>query len=279
MQASQERLRATNHLLILIRVDIGKGSANGNLVVPDLAEAIANQRVALVVPAVGIQADVELEDAVVVDGGGDVVLLVDLGAVEPDLEVAGAVRLPVDLEDDLVPHSRANRRKVGPGDDAAAAVGLAVVAVDITAVQLVALDPDHGGRHPVVVVTASTGAVGNELGEVVQLRALKVPRVGQTEHEAVEERVAARVAAVVDDLGVVAAGVARGEGLGHLDGSGALVDNVGDLRDSSLVLEALAVPAIELARVVKGLGGLSRWQESQDGGEEGLDSNHFLKVR
>lgn len=76
------------------------------------------------------------------------------------------------------------------------------------------------------------------------------------------------------DLGVVAVRVARGVCLGHLEGRGALEDNIGDLGDGSLVLLADKVPAIEVAIVVEASGGIDRWQDGQGGGEDGLDSNH-----
>lgn len=161
-----KKLIAINDL-VQVGVDIGKGGADRNLIVPDLAEALAASHVAIVVPAVGIQTDAELVDVVVVNGGGDAVLLVDLDAVEPDLEVTGVVGRPLDLEDDPVPLSSTDGGKVGASDDVAAAVGLAVVAIDISAVELVVLDPDHGGGHPVVATTTGTRAVGNELGNVV----------------------------------------------------------------------------------------------------------------
>lgn len=259
----------------VIGVDIGKGSANGNLIVPDLAEALATSHLVIIVPAVGIETDTELEEAVVVEGGGDAVLLVHLDAVEPDLEVAGAIGCPLNLEDDLVPLAWGDGTEVGASDDVAAAVGLAVVAVDVASVQLAVLGPDHGGGHPVIAATASTRAVGNELGKVVGL-GRRLPRIGQAEHEAVEEFITTLVALVVVDLGVVAVMV-RGAKvvLGHLESRGALVDNIGNFRDSSLSLCANEVPAVEVAIVVKGAGGAGRWQESQGGGEKGLESNHF----
>lgn len=226
-------------------------------------------------PAVGIEADAELEEAVVVESGGDVVLLVHLDVVEPDLEVAGAVGCPLDLEDDLVPLARVDGAQVGAGDDVAAAVGLAVVAVDVASVQLAVLGPDHGGGHPVIAATASAGAVGNELGKVVGL-AGSLPRVGEAEREAVEELIATLVALVVVDLGVVAV-VVRGAqvGLGHLEGRGALVDDVGNFRDGALSFVANKVEAVEVTVVVKGAGGAGRWQKSHGGGEKGPESNHF----
>lgn len=260
--------------LMQVRVDIVKGGANGDLIVPDLAEALAAGHVAIVVPAVSIQTDTELEDAVIIDGGGNVVLLVDLDTVEPDLEVTGVVGLPVDLEDDSVPHSSTDCGKVGAGDDVAAAVGLAVVAVDVAAVELVVLDPEHAGGHPVVATAAGTGAVGDELGNVVRLR-LELPVLRETESKAVELLLAADVTAVVVYLGVVAVLVAGSVGLGHLESRVALEDDVGDLGDGSLVLVADKVPAVEVAIIVEASGGAGRRQDSQDGGEDGLDSNHF----
>lgn len=179
-------------------------------------------------PAVGIEADTELEDTVVIESGGNVVLLVHLGAVEPDLEVAGAIRCPLHLEDDLVPLAWGDGAEVGASDDVAAAVGLVVVAVDVASVQLAVLGPDHGGGHPVIAATASARAVGDKLGKVVGL-ARSLPRVGEAEREAVEELIATLIALVVVDLGVVAV-VVRGAkvSLGHLEGGGALVDDIGD---------------------------------------------------
>lgn len=226
-------------------------------------------------PAVGIEADTELEEAVVVESGGDVVLLVHLDVVEPDLEVAGAIRCPLDLEDDLVPLAWVDGAQVGASDDVAAAVGLAVVAVDVASVQLAVLGPDHGGGHPVVAATASARAVGNELRKVVRLTG-SLPRVGEAEHEAVEELIATLVALVVVDLGVVAV-VVRGTKvvLGHLEGGCALVDDIGNFRDGALSFLANEIKAVEVTIVVKGAGGAGRWQKSQGGGEKGLESNHF----
>lgn len=226
-------------------------------------------------PAVGIEADAKLEEAVVIKSVGDVVLLVHLDVVEPDLEVAGAIGCPLHLEDDFVPLAWIDGAQVGTSDDVAAAVGLAVVAVDIASVQLAVLRPDHGGGHPVIAATASAGAVGNELGKVVGL-AGSLPRVGEAEREAVEELIATLVALVVVDLGVVAV-VIRGSkvGLGHLEGRGALVDDVGNFRDGALSFVANEIKAVEVAIVVKGASGAGRWQKSHGGGEKGLESNHF----
>lgn len=63
-------------------------------------------------PAVGVEADAELERPAVADVGWNIVRLGDLDAVVPQLEVARAVALPVHLQLDAVPHARRHRRQV-----------------------------------------------------------------------------------------------------------------------------------------------------------------------
>lgn len=97
--------------LPLIRVGVLELRTNSDLVEPDLAEVLgAGVAGGVVVPGVGVEADAELEGAGVADGGGEVVLLEDLGAVEPELVEAGAVAAPARLHHDPVPRPRRHRR-------------------------------------------------------------------------------------------------------------------------------------------------------------------------
>src|SRR5436190_1015239 len=74
---------AHDSALPLRRVDVGKSRAGSDLVKPNLAGALGALHAVIVVPTVGVEADVELKGAVVVDGGIEVVHLKHLGAVIP----------------------------------------------------------------------------------------------------------------------------------------------------------------------------------------------------
>lgn len=74
-------------------------------------------------PPIRIQANAELEIAAVVDGRVEVILLQHLGAVEPELVEARAVRFPAGLDLDLVPGARGDGGQVGEGLDVLRADG------------------------------------------------------------------------------------------------------------------------------------------------------------
>lgn len=233
--------------LLLIRVDIVDRGTDRDLIVPDLTEALAAlELVALVVPAVGVEADAELELVVTTNSGGHVGLVEDLLAIEPELDPARVVVGPVSLDNDLVPLAGLELADVVEGRDVAVAVVAAVDAVDDARVEVVAIDPDHGAGHPVVAAVVAARAVRDELRQVVAL-AGEIPRVRQTDHEAVRARVAALVTVVVVYLRVVAVVVVWVKRLSDLDGRVALVDNIGDLVHGALVLLADVVPAVERA--------------------------------
>lgn len=97
-------------------------------------------------PAVGVEADAELEGPAVADVGGDVVRLADLLAVEPQLEVARAVALPADLELDAVPRAGRDRRYVAEGARLLLARRADVAVLDARR-ELVAVEPDERGGH------------------------------------------------------------------------------------------------------------------------------------
>lgn len=227
----------------------------------------------IIVPSVGIQTNAELKHAVVVEGRLTVVLLQDLVAIKPDFVEASVVTLPRSLDDNLVPLASTDLGQLGERLDVTAAVWYSVLAADDTGHQLIAFEPKHGRRHPVIATAASTRAVGNELGQVVRL-GLKFPLLRQAESKTVEKLVATLVALVVIDLRVVAASVAGCIGLRHFEGISALVGDVGDGFDGTLVLPTDVVPSVEVAWVVEfALGGGGEGTERQ-GGRDGVDQLH-----
>lgn len=263
------------HHSLLSRIDILELSTHSNLVVPNLAESLITVHVTIIVPAVRIQTNTELENTVVVDRRRSIQPLDNLVSIKPNLEEARVVTSPLDLQDDPVPLSSTDLAKVSQSVNGSTAVRLAVVSGDDSREELVPLNPNHGTGHPVVSAASRSRTIGNELGNVVGLR-LEVPCVGEAERETVKGRVAALVAVVVVDLGVVAVMVVGVVGLGHLERRAALVGDIGDLVDCSLVLLADVVPAAEGAGVVEGSGGegAGRGDECQGGGEDGFEGNH-----
>lgn len=261
--------------LLPVRVDILELGSHGNLIVPDLTKALVALHIAVVMPAVRIQSHTKLENAVIINGCGSVVSLNHLVSVEPNLEESRAVTGPLDLQNYLVPLSRTDLTKVSKGVDVPTAVRLAIVASHNSREQLIPLHPHHGTRHPVISTAACSRAVGNELGDVVGL-VLEVPRVGETKCKAIEGRIAAFVAVVVVDLGVVAVVVVGVVGLCHLESRAALIDDVGNLVNGSLVLFANIVPAVESAGIVKRSGGQRSGggDDSQGGSDDMFDGNH-----
>lgn len=205
---------------------------------------------AIVVPAVCIQSNTELEYAVIINSGRSAESLHNLLSVKPNFEKARVVTGPFDLHNHLVPLSSTDLAKVSQSIDISTAVRLAIVSSYDSREQLVSLNPHHGRGHIVVTPAICSWTVGNELGNVVGL-VLEVPCIRETEGKAIEGRVTTLVAVVVVDLGVVAVVVVGVVGLGHLESRATLVNNVGDLIDGSLVLFANIVPAVEGARVVK----------------------------
>lgn len=101
----------------------------------------------------------KLELVVTANRSGNVVLLKNLLAVEPKLEVARVVVSPVRLDNDLVPLSSLQLAEVVKWNDVALAVVASVNTVDNAGVQLAARDPDHGAGHPVVATVVTTRAV------------------------------------------------------------------------------------------------------------------------
>lgn len=215
-------------------------------------------------PAVGVEADAELEGPAVADVGGDVVRLADLLAVEPQLEVARAVALPADLELDAVPRAGRDRRYVAEGARLLLARRADVAVLDARR-ELVAVEPDERGGH-IRLLAAEVREVGDELGDVVAPRR-ELPVVLEPERETVEPRVALLVHVVLDRLRVVAPRVPGGVDLCHLKRRGALVDDVGDLLHRALVLARVRLPARHRARVAEGL----RRLHGRRGGAQGAE--------
>ncbi len=133
-------------------------------------------------PAAGIKPHAELKLGIVVNRGGNVFLVQDLFAVEPHPIQSVAAALPADLKDNRVPSPRSNSRQVVISLEVSAAIRLPILAADGPRGELVALQPHHGRRHPVVPAAASTGAISNELGDVEPLP-VKLPVVSEAESE------------------------------------------------------------------------------------------------
>src|SRR5215217_7745691 len=167
-------------------VGVGEGRAHANLVEPDAPRPLAALHVPVVVPAIGIQPDTELEVAVVRYRRVQVVLLQHLRPVEPQLEEARPVRGPLRLNHNLVPLPRCHRGQIAERHRLLIADGALLHPRE----ELVARNPHHGRRH--VVVTARVGEVRDELRDVVRLR-LELPVRLQPEREAVEARVPSAV--------------------------------------------------------------------------------------
>ncbi|RDW89969.1 uncharacterized protein DSM5745_01744 [Aspergillus mulundensis] len=214
-------------------------------------------------PRIRIQTSAELKRPIVRNRRGDIINLEDLRPIQPNLKVPRVSRLPIHLQDNLMPLARAHGAQVGKGPR-----GLVADCPRLHArVQLVPLQPDHGGRHP--VLAAAIGEVGDELREVVGLGG-ELPVLLQAEGEAVEACVAAFVDVVLHDFGVVSAAVAAVIGLDGFDGGGTLVDDVGDLFDLAVVFLVDGVPARGGAGVAEDLAGGGSKAECHQGsrGEE-----------
>lgn len=218
-------------------------------------------------PAIGVEADAELERAAVADVGGDVVRLGDLLAVVPHLEVARAVALPADLELDAVPDAGGDGGEVLEAARDLAA-GRADVAVLDARRELVALEPHHGGRH-VRLGAPEVGEVGDELRQVVALRRRELPVLLQPEREPVEPRVPLLVHVVLDRLRVVPPRPAGVVHLRHLERRAALVHHVRHLLHRALVLVRVRVPPGHGARVAEDLRRLC-----DGGGAQGAEKMH-----
>lgn len=239
--------------LPLIWVGILELRTNTNLVEPDLSERLVSSiSLRVVVPAVGVQADTELEGPSIGDSGSQVVVLGDLLPIVPHLVEAGRVAAPARLDDDLMPHSGCHGLEAPEIGGLLVLRGAHVPVLDARA-DLVALDEDHGGGHR-VLAAVQVREVGDELGQVVRLR-VELPVLLQPEREAVEPRVALLVRVVVEHLRVEAPAPVRVPSLRHLEGRCALVRDVRDVLDGALVLRVDLVPAALLAGVGEGLGG------------------------
>ena len=190
-------------------------------------------------PPIRIQAHAELKIPIILNRCIDVILLQDLGAVEPQFVVSGPVRLPAGLDLDLVPDPRGDGGKVREGLDVLSADGALLDA----GVELVAKEPHHARRHE--VVAARVGEVGDELRDVVGLGRGELPIVLQAEGKAVEARVAALVDVVLDHFGMIAAAIAGVVDLGHFESGRAFVNDIGHLLHGSRVLCIDGVPAAE----------------------------------
>lgn len=178
----------------------------------------------------------------------------NLFAIKPESEETSVVVHPLGLHNDLVPLAGLDLTKVGQVNKVTVAIATNVGTLNETAVQLVACDPEHGRGHVEVTAVIAASAMGDELGNV-EVLADKLPVFRDTEHEAVEALVAARVAIVMVHLGVVAVVVVGVVGLCHLERGARLVGDIGDLLDSAFVLVSGGIPTAERARVVEDAGG------------------------
>lgn len=264
---------STYYLNLRLRVDIAKLGSNGNLIVPNLPERLVARHIPIIIPRIGIQPHAELINLIVIDRRRDIEPFKNLLAIEPDLVEARILTLPTSLDHHAVPDTSLDRGKVVKLLNVSATIRLAVVPTDNSRRELVALNPEHGGGHPVIAATASTRSLSNELRKIESLTS-KLPALTQTERKAVEALVTALVAIVNVDFGVVASGVGSVVGLGHLEGGGLGVGGVGHLLDDAVVFFADVIPAIQVAVVVEEARG-GNGEDGHGGGDESSDGDHF----
>lgn len=108
-------------------------------------------------------------------------------------------------------------------------------------IQLSPLHPDHGRGHP--IVASRVIEVGDELRNVVPLTAAEVPVFLQAEGEAVEAGVPLAVDVVFAQVGVIAISVVWIINLSAFDSGGRLVEDVGHLLYSAMVVLTNVGPA------------------------------------
>lgn len=239
----------TDHSRPLIGIRIRKGSARSDLIVPNLSCTLGPLHLLIIMPAISIKTNTELESPAIINGRGDVPLIQQLVAIQPELIFTSAIRLPSRLDDNLMPLSSRDSRKARERFN----LLRTDAALFDAGVELVANQPDHAGGH--VIIAAGVAEVGDELGDVVRLGWGELPVLLETEGEAVETGVAALVDVVLDYFRVVASRVAGVVDLRHLQGCGALVDDVSHFLYSAAVFLIGRAPARGCSRVAEDLGG------------------------
>lgn len=128
-------------------------------------------------------------------------------------------------------------------------------------VKLVALQPDHCCRHP--VVAARVVKVGYELRDIVALVACEIPALLEPECEAIKAGVALAVDVVLAEVGVVPFVVGRIIHLRTFDGGGAFVKDVTDLLDGALMFLVDVAPSLGGTFIAENLGGSACTKEEE----------------
>jgi len=262
--------------LPLIRIRICKVRPKGNFIKPNLSESLTPRLISAIAPAIRIQADAELEIAILRNGGRLAELFHDFDAIIPHLEVAVIVILPARLHDNLVPHARCDgnprglvRLRLLRGSLWAKRAELA------TRPQLVPIQPDHGAGHPDV---ACPWEIGDELGNIEGLIRSELPGFREAEPESVETRLAfARVPAVGVDFSVVEARVGWVVGMRHFESSIAFFNDVGHLRDGAATarVNVAGGPARGGSMVAEELGGVDGGRKCREGRKDKVREMHL----
>jgi hypothetical protein len=145
----------------LVGIGIGKNSPLTDLIIPNLSEALAPNQPPLIMPSIRLQPNTEWELPIMRNRRLDIIRLQDLDPVKPDLKVPRSIRLPVHLQDNLMPLPRQDSREIRESANRLVADRARLN----PRVQLVPLQPNHGGRHP--IIASAIHEIRNKLREAV----------------------------------------------------------------------------------------------------------------